>query len=158
MEVIFVILAIIGGLAGFIKDKSDNNSGKPKRTFNTPKPSPTPSGGRNTTAHPVTDYAGETVLNTASIEEQQEEQRNRLAERMQTPTHKAIPGGEHDALIGNTIKEPEKDLSAEQKRLRRRIKTNLNQKGLVNGIIMSEVLGPPRANKPYRSIVSQRRK
>lgn len=159
MEVILIILAIIGGLSGFLKDKSDDNSGNPKRSYNTLKPSSTPSGG-STSHSPATsyDYDKQTMADTAAIEVQQEEQRNSLAERMET-THKARTGGEHDAIIDDQVKkEPDKDLSMEQKRLRKRFSANLNQKSLVNGIIMSEVLGQPRAYKPYQSIVSQRRK
>ena len=32
-----------------------------------------------------------------------------------------------------------------------------NRRGLVQGMIMSEVLGPPRGLKPYRSIINERR-
>jgi len=37
------------------------------------------------------------------------------------------------------------------------VKSLTNRKGLVQGMIMSEVLGPPRGLKPYRSIISERR-
>lgn len=37
------------------------------------------------------------------------------------------------------------------------VKSLTNRKGLVQGMIMSEVLGPPRGLKPYRSIINERR-
>src|SRR5690625_2236794 len=43
--------------------------------------------------------------------------------------------------------------SKAEKRHKKRIRKNLTKKGLINGIIMSEVLGPPRARKPYQNIL-----
>ncbi|MBP1947577.1 hypothetical protein [Virgibacillus litoralis] len=157
MDVILIILAIIGGLAGFLKDKSDTNSNKQRRTANPPKPSPTPSGGVGET---VSNNQPQSTVAKTSIEEQQQEQRERLADRMNTDTQKALDERKHDAIITDNSdnKESDRELSAEQKRFKRRIKNNLNQKGLVNGVIMAEVLGSPRATKPYQSVVKQRRK
>ncbi len=158
MDVILIILAIIGGLAGFLKDKSDKDTNKQKRTANLPNPSPTPSGGGGGMAR--SDYQTQDSEVKTSIEEQQKEQRERLADRMNTETQKAIEERKHDAILNenDNINQSDNELSVEQKRFKRRIKNNLNQKGLVNGVIMAEVLGSPRAKKPYQSIVRQRRK
>ncbi|SDQ48851.1 hypothetical protein SAMN05216232_1790 [Virgibacillus subterraneus] len=157
MDVILIILAIIGGLAGFLKDKSDTNSNKQKRTASSPRPSPAPFGGAGET---VSNNQPQSTVAKTSIEEQQQEQRERLADRMNTDTQKALDERKHDAIITDNSenREPDRELSAEQKRFKRRIKNNLNQKGLVNGVIMAEVLGSPRATKPYQSVVKQRRK
>ncbi|MFB4166514.1 hypothetical protein [Virgibacillus sp. JSM 102003] len=157
MDVILIILAIIGGLAGFLKDKSENDTNKQKRTVNSPKPSPTPSGGAGGMTR--NDYQQQSSEEKTSIEEQQQEQRERLADRMNTATQKAIDERKHDAIINenDNFNQTDKELSVEQKRFKRRIKNNLNRKGLVNGVIMAEVLGSPRAKKPYQSIVKQRR-
>ncbi|MGP4107230.1 hypothetical protein [Virgibacillus sp. L01] len=157
MDVILIILAIIGGLAGFLKDKSDKDTNKQKRTVNSPNPSPTPSGGGGMAR---SDYQTQVSEEKTSIEEQQQEQRERLADRMNTATQKAIEERKHDAIINenDNINQTGNKLSVEQKRFKRRIKNNLNQQGLVNGVIMAEVLGSPRAKEPYQSIVKQRRK
>lgn len=158
MDVILIILAIIGGLAGFLKDKSDKDTNKQKRTVNSPKPSPTPSGGAGGMAR--NDHQPQYSEEKTSIEEQQQEQRDRLADRMNTATQQAIDERKHDAILNenDNDNQSDKELSVEQKRFKRRIKNNLNQKGLVNSVIMAEVLGSPRAKKPYQSIVQQRRK
>lgn len=49
-----------------------------------------------------------------------------------------------------------KELSEQQKVLKKDIRGSLRKKGLINGIIMAEVLGSPRALKPYKSVTSER--
>jgi hypothetical protein len=51
-----------------------------------------------------------------------------------------------------------KELSKEQKALKNDIRGSLRKKGLINGIIMAEVLGNPRAIKPYQSVTVERYK
>lgn len=158
MDVLLVIIAIVAVLSGFLKDRSDTGSGKQKRTFNRPNPSPTPSGGNDRSGGMVSDKQEQSEVNASSIEEQQQEQRKRLSDRMNTATQVEMGKRKHDAIIGGMKKVSEKDISAKQRQLKKRIKSNLNQKGLVNGIIMAEVLGTSRAGKPYQSILKQRRK
>ncbi|WP_010531030.1 hypothetical protein [Lentibacillus jeotgali] len=156
MEVILIILAIIGTVSGLFKDKADSDTPIPKRKSNPPKPTPTPSGGDQSYSSPEDKADTQTTASAPSIEEQQDEQRKKLAERMNAMEHQDTRR-EHDAIVTRNRK-PGTDLSAEHQRLRNSMNNNLTRTGLINGVIMSEVLGQPRAVKPYRSIVAQRKK
>ncbi|SFA70315.1 hypothetical protein SAMN04488072_101116 [Lentibacillus halodurans] len=157
MEVILIILAIVAALSGFFKDNSDTDTRIPKRGNSQPGPVSPPSGGGNRNGGKSVDEPQSTV-STASLEEQQYEQRRQLAERMNTMEQKQTPEREHDVIMKHNTREPGTDLSVEQQKMKKRMNSNLTRTGLINGVIMSEVLGPPRAVKPYKSIVDQRKK
>ncbi|MFC4558855.1 hypothetical protein ACFO3D_11625 [Virgibacillus kekensis] len=154
MDIILILIAIIGAVAGFFKDKSDKDPGGQKRTINVPRPTPTPSGGAGR-HYPVEETE---TSDTVTISKRQQEQRERLAERVNTATQVEMDNRKHDSSIGEVTKRSHTDLSKEQKQFKSQVKRNLSRKGLVNGIVMSEILGPPRAVKPYRSVIEQRRK
>lgn len=157
MEIILIILAIVSALSGLFKDKSDRDTGPPKRSHNPPKPTPTPSGGGQGGGTEAQNEP-QTSVSTVSIEEQQNEQRRQLAERMNTVKQNPTEQREHDAISHHDTRRPENNLSAERHNMKRQMNSNLTRTGVINGVIMSEVLGQPRAVKPYRSIVSQRKK
>ncbi|ASK63154.1 hypothetical protein CFK37_13840 [Virgibacillus phasianinus] len=136
-----VILAIIGGIAKFIKDRNKKDVKKP---YSTPKPSPIPSGG----GYQQTNYE-EIKESTISVPSMQE--------RMDSNKHRAVRNGEHDALAKSTLRKPSAG-SNRRSHMRKQITSNLSRQGLVNGVIMYEVLGPPRATKPYKSVIAERRK
>lgn len=142
---ILVLLAIVGGIAGFIKDKSKKADESSKR-YPTPKPTKTPSGGYQ--------VASDEGSQRMSMENQQG---NVIDEQQGTHLHRAVKNGEHDAIPESTLRRPPHD-SDHKSRLKREIRHNLSKQGLVNNIIMSEVLGPPRATKPYKSVTAERRK
>ncbi|WP_188453619.1 hypothetical protein [Virgibacillus oceani] len=151
-----VVLAIIGGIVGFLKDKSKNDSdrdhNKPNRV---PKPTATPSGGNYQSQHqspPV-----QTYMNTQTMEEQQEEQMQQLAERMNADRVQRADNRQHDAIIGSTLKKRSSFDAHNKMKMKKQVKRNLTGKGLTDGIIMAEVLGPPRAVKPYKSVIESRR-
>lgn len=141
---ILVLLAIVGGIVGFIKDRSKKETESSKH-YPTPKPTRTPSGGY--------DVASEKRSYEISIENQQG---NQMKEQ-QTHTHRKIKNGKHDAIVKGAVGLPSNS-STKKNKMKRRVGKNLSKDGLVNAVIMSEVLGPPRATKPYRSIVEERRK
>ncbi|MFD1363016.1 hypothetical protein [Lentibacillus salinarum] len=159
MEIIFIILAIVAALSGFFKDNAQNNRDTSERRQNKPVPAPFPSGGEDKTAdspHRETETVPTDVAE--SIEERQYEQRKQLAERMNKTEQTQTPDSEHDGIKQHITREPGNELTAEQQKMKRQMNHNLTRTGLVNGVIMSEVLGQPRAIKPYRSIVAQRKK
>ena len=98
------------------------------------------------------------------LEEQQKQQVERLKEQMNTRTSDSIVSlKEQDLSIGPAIQDAIKHHSlknqnANKERFKKDVKSGLNYKGLVNGIIMSEVLGSPRARKPYQSVTAERRR
>lgn len=155
MEFFFIILAIIGGLVGIFNDKKFKKTKEPKGTIYNSSGSATETAGEIVT----NDEDGQQGQSNSggSIERQRLDQRQRSAERMDTETQKEMRKRKHDSIIGGTNKVPENNLSAKQKQFKKRIKRNVNREGLVNGIIMAEILGSPRATKPYRSVISQRK-
>ncbi|MGY0692881.1 hypothetical protein ACW2QC_08830 [Virgibacillus sp. FSP13] len=155
MEVILAILAIIGGAIGMFKDKTTET--KHKRPYQVPKPTATPSGGNYQSRREAPAMQPKQVKNTASMEKQREDQMKQLADIMNTNTEQKADKQLHDAIIGNTIRKPG-ELSNRKSSLKKQVKKNLSNKGLIDGIIMAEVLGPPRAHKPYQSIISERRR
>ncbi|SFD55296.1 hypothetical protein SAMN05216238_102182 [Lentibacillus persicus] len=159
MEIIFIILAIIASVSGFFKDKDDNpgpDTRMPGRGKQQPRPSPAPSTDRHTGGEDQQQEMPQAAQ--ATIEEQQQEQRRQLAERMNTAGEKQENAGEHDAIKRHDVREPENELSLEQRKAKKQMNNNLTRTGVINGVIMSEVLGSPRAVKPYRSVIAERKK
>jgi len=164
MEVILVILAIIGGISSLFKDKITE---QPKKKPNgQPRPtSPVPDRSQekeNDQSH----Y--EPSKEAIEMQEQRDSQMQQLAERMnmnkqeKEEEHKAnldaYGNGEHSADVNSDFDEQEKQKEFLKTNMQKRVRNNLNQKGLVDGIIMSEVLGPPRSRKPYQSVITKRSK
>ncbi|WP_099158546.1 hypothetical protein [Virgibacillus ndiopensis] len=152
-----VVLAIIGGIVGFLKDKSNKNSdGEHNKPYQVPKPTTTPSGGSGQSQrHSSSTQAS---INTQTLKEQQEKQMQQLAERMNANRKSSQEDLNHDAIIGNTINKQVRYDTQQKTKMKKQVKRNLTGKGLVDGIIMAEVLGPPRAVKPYKSVIENRRK
>jgi hypothetical protein len=94
---------------------------------------------------------------TAAAGEQRKEQMKQLANRMNTNAKQAAEKQPHEAFVGHTVEEPKKD-TYKKTEMTNQVKKNLTRKGLVDGIIMAEVLGRPRAHKPYRSLISERKR
>ncbi|WP_373892849.1 hypothetical protein ACUL41_08760 [Virgibacillus natechei] len=158
MDNLFIVIIIVAGIVGFIRNSSAEQEQGRKQT-NRPRPSSTPapsSGGNQPQQRRNHQESNQPA--PASIEEQQSEQLGRLANQLQTETKDAMEKLPHDGIIGNTLREPNKDSSREKEALRRQVKGNLGKTGLVNGIIMSEVLGSPRAKKPYHTNHAKRSK
>lgn len=155
MDNLFIVVIIIAGIIGFFRNSSAEQE---QDRGQTNRPRQTPSGGGNQTHQRRTHKPQSNPSVPASIEEQQSEQLGRLANQSQTETKDAMEKLPHDSIIGNTLRDPNKNNSGEKEALRRQVKRNLGKTGLVNGIIMSEVLGSPRAKKPYQISHAKRRK
>jgi hypothetical protein len=175
----FIVYGIIRAMGG----AKDNEQQKKSNRQNVPKPTPTPSGGQNNpkrTVYRSSDSevykekehsrrnSKQTVYTSTPtndyVEEQQKQQVERLKERMNTGTNVSLESlSDQDLSIGPTIQDAIKHHSLQDKNVKKEqfkkdVKTGLNYKGLVNGIIMSEVLGPPRARKSFRSVAADRRR
>lgn len=93
----------------------------------------------------------EEMVKAASIEEQKEAQIERIKEQLVSPSF----ADERAATLHNIVKNTEQDRSIKKPSFN--LEQRLNHQGLVDSIIMAEVLGPPRARKPHRRMVSDRR-
>ncbi|MFD2630868.1 hypothetical protein [Oceanobacillus kapialis] len=154
----FVILAIIAGIIGFFKEGSKK---KEENTQNRPRQN-TPPTQRSNSSNPRTSPSLEDTVSTidaSSIEEQQQNQLDHLANRYATAKRSAENISEN-LQRSSSLKERSKEddhLSASQKQFKRKLNRNLTKQGLANGVIMAEILGPPRAKKPYRTVVQERK-
>ncbi|MEW9675805.1 hypothetical protein ABRT01_06430 [Lentibacillus sp. L22] len=154
MEVLLVILAIISGVIGLFKDKKGHQTNKkPNRTPKTASP-PTKRNYRQQRTEPVSsDHSpGSTTI---VMQEQFDSQMHEL-ERMKRNASNDDGGGIY-LNLEDALKKS-KQSNENKLAMKNQIKDNLNRKGLIDGIIMAEVLGPPRARKAYRNIPTQRRK
>jgi hypothetical protein len=166
----FIVYGIIRAMGG----AKENEQQKQKRP-NVPRPTATPSGGQqnpkrtvyNTSGSEETKHTPKQTVYTSSptnvyVEEQQKQQMEKLKQRMNTGTSDSIDSlSQQDLSIGPSIQDAIKHHSLQSKnvnkeKFKKDVKTSLDQKGLVNGIIMSEVLGSPRARKPFRSVIAER--
>ncbi|MFD2046104.1 hypothetical protein ACFSTA_12025 [Ornithinibacillus salinisoli] len=162
-NIIFVII-IIGAilrLLGGSKENEQEKRGQNPRPRQNPEPRPTatPSGGqRQRNNQPV--KQNETAAQTISIEDQQQQQLERLAGRMNTSKDQSMDDlTGHSSNLGETFKQPKRNIdSHKEENYRKQIKGNLSRNGLVNSVIMAEVLGSPRAKKPYRSVIADRKR
>ncbi|MFA1820451.1 hypothetical protein ACDX78_09755 [Virgibacillus oceani] len=163
----FIVLLIIVGILGFLRDnaakqKEEERKKRSRPTKPVPQASRNPQSSRDDSRTPVRDTldrARETV-SSVSVEEQQKKQMEKLADRFNTRANEKLDEVQEGVSTGRSVlQEASKvDLSIEQEEIKAGVSQSLKGKGLINGIIMSEVLGPPRARKPYRSIITERRK
>ena len=172
MDNIFIIILVISGIIGFFSSNKEEQKKqqqqqrkeqqRPRQTE--PKPTPTPSGPREPRRPEVyrrteMEPSEPDVITTASIENEQKSQMEKLQARYGISSSSTI--GEDIAHQGLKFREslkPLDDLSEEKEVLKNDIKQSLRNKGLINGIIMAEVLGKPRSLKPYESVSLERYK
>ena len=175
---IIIISAIIGFFSGDKKEQKQKEKPKPVRPVR-PKPvlSRTETRNATTSRERTIDRTNkqevlttklepkETTTSTTkmsdAIEMEQQAQFERLQERLGTVQSSEV---QYDNFITDqdltTSKALQKsnDYSEEQKVLKNNLRSSLRNKGLINGIIMAEVLGKPRALKPYQSVIVERYK
>lgn len=155
----YIIFIIIAGIVGFFKSNSSKQKGEQERKPNKSPGRRTAPSGRKPKQKVYVDNQSDRVY-TTSIEEKQNQQMEQMINRYGTGSNQRMEEMEHGAFNHRVSHEiiDENGLNKRQSHLKKEIGANLKGKRLINGIIMSEVLGPPRAQKPYRSIISQRRK
>lgn len=149
----FLIALIIGGIIKVLSGASEDHEEKrqkpvPRPRTQAPRPTPTPSGGGNrpNTVKPV-------PVQSVSIEEQQQKQLDQLAGKLLTDQKQTLTDmrdeDHHAQSIDHEIPKMKPNTNYEHVKYKKQIKGQLTRNGLIEGIIMSEVLGPPRARKPH---------
>lgn len=151
----YIIFIIIAGIIGFLKNSSNKQKEEQQKRPNKPLRPRTASAGGEPKQKVYGDNEADHVY-TTSIEKKQNEQMEQLANRYRAMGDQSMEDLEHSAF--NDLRKSEIDINQKRSQLKSEIGSNLRGKRLINGIIMSEVLGPPRAQRPYQSVVSQRRK
>lgn len=164
----FIVILVISGLIGVLSNnKEQQKKEQQKKTqqqrseADKPKPTSRPSGPieqkRRPTYEPRTQSQDKEVVSTASIADERQVQMEKLKEKFGGVTSEDLSKVDI-SKYGLQIDQPFKELTEEQKVLQKDIRSGLNNRGLINGIIMAEVLGKPRSLKPYESVTIERYK
>lgn len=97
----------------------------------------------------------------ANINDQLQDQLQRYQERMNIKTSESVEtigeiSGEITDSIDQQLRSKGDQTNLRYEQFQRQMKGQLTKDGLIEGIVMAEILGPPRALKPYRSVPMQR--
>jgi vacuolar-type H+-ATPase subunit I/STV1 len=161
----FIVLLIIFGILGFLRDNSAKQKEEEQRRRRTgqqrspqsSQPSYSSQEDTHTGSRSTLEKARESI-SSSTIAEQQQEQLDKLASQFNTKKSEVMSDMQEEfSDTKSVLREFNRDLSKEQKQIKKGVSESLKGKGLINGIIMAEVLGPPRATKPYRSVISERK-
>ncbi|WP_138415720.1 hypothetical protein [Aquibacillus sediminis] len=164
---ILPILAVVAWLFGSFKNDEENK--KPTKKPNQPRPRPTPtpsgSGQRQTTTSEPKVEPKSTVqqsqqqpvdTRTKSYYEKKQEQIEKLKEQVAQTSEITKEDSIHDAIKEeSTPKAYKKYKSNRNSNLS--VATKINKKGLAESVVMSEILGPPKAVKPHQSVLQMRK-
>lgn len=162
-ENFIIIVIIIGGLLSLLKNKSApdddenqktesttvSNSYRKNESATTRKRSTNPGTSHTRTTHQSYD--------TVPIDQQEQRQLKNLQKRMgvSSTAGAQVEDISHSASLETNSSNPEIVKPYHHKEFKKEIKGKLNRKGLIDSIVMAEVLGPPRAKKPYNSIINR---
>lgn len=157
---LFIILIIISGIIGFLgKNRSENDEKEKRPQSKRSRPGTASSRRQTNTRERYSErQPAENASSRTTLAEQHREQMEQLAGKLNTETKEALNDLSSDISQENSLREPAPELSKKQEEFRGQIKRNLNREGLINGIIMSEVLGPPRAKRSFRREAAERRR
>src|SRR5699024_9085366 len=136
----FLLLLIIGYLTTVFRGKSDEQKEREKQPKRTPPKKTTESSPKTPETHTV---------KMSSIEAQRKEQLERLQTQLETKMPSQDLNLNDYSTLGTTISDGESKQPVKQKMNKNKIQQRLNQRGLVESVIMAEVLGSPRAKKRH---------
>lgn len=158
-ENLFLIFVIISGIIAVLGDGKKKNQEEQKKK--TPPRKQSSSAPRTTQRQPraerkvYTENDRPNMSAAGNIQEQQQEQMKRIANKYSAQVQNVENLEKKDtSTVLPTKKDDHQGIS--QQEMKRRVTSNLSAEGLVNGVIMAEVLGSPRAKKPYRSVIRDR--
>ncbi|WP_407268444.1 hypothetical protein [Radiobacillus sp. PE A8.2] len=145
------LIFVIGGILGLFKKSEDSNENKPvQRTNPSPRPTPTPSGGMDQRAELQQESEPE-HKGAKTFQEKMYDKLESIESTSGNTRTKEIQQNAsiHDAIKGEHTPRAYKKTSTNRKSMVS-VRGQLTKKGLVNSVVMAEVLGQPRATKPYR--------
>jgi hypothetical protein len=160
----FIVIVIIAGIYGFLKDKTQKQKQQQRKAQNKSRSTATPADaarqqrqGQHSQKNVSRPKQQQTVA-MKTIGEQKKDQMNQLANKYKTNTSQVTTQDKvsHKAFIGGRARNPKQDHLHTAHGFKKQMKNNMGRKGLINSIVMAEVIGPPRAKKPYKSIIDRR--
>lgn len=152
----FLLILIIGGLISFFRGssgKSDQESQQPSGRPTQRSQTYSQSESNKSTRSEMSDTEHSTNMSALSVEEQRDEQLERLKKQLNTNEHQVSP---HPSKNKTKVVHSHES-SYKYHEFKKDMKRNLTKQGLIDSIVMAEILGPPRARKPYRSIIDERK-
>lgn len=158
----FLLIIVIGGIVSLLKGKSGDKEKESQPAQRSPKPAPVAQPfdrqvQRN--YNQTKDENKQEPIHTLSMEDQREKQIERLAGHIQTTSEPEHSGLKNRPKVADARRLEEiKQLASsyDQKKFKKDFKTSLTSKGLINSVVMAEVLGSPRSRKPYQSVIKNR--
>ncbi|WP_068674339.1 hypothetical protein [Oceanobacillus sp. Castelsardo] len=158
----FLILVILSGIFSFFKKNTEDQKKNKTPSKQKTKPKTVQPSARSTETtkkRPVyTSKIEDTIqesLQQLSVEEQQKAQMERLAEKFNT--NKEIGRTIEQGLDFSQSFSNSKILKTKQIEKRTDFNMRLKRNDLVQGVILSEVLGSPRSKKPYQTVIEERK-
>lgn len=143
-----IIITSIFSLLNKNKEEQKKKSNQPRPAHPRPRPI-------NKQEHPTRTVKQPEPVAMKSIENQQEEQMERLREKFQTNVKDKL-----ESLRDSTKSEVNLETITKNKvgtsKMNQQVNLKFNQKSILQGIMMSEILGPPRSRNRYRSVIEER--
>lgn len=144
----FLVILLIGGLISFFK----RNTGEQEPEKAPTRPQPKPVESRTDTKKEKAQLPRQKpqpVNEVQTVEVYRQQQLNSLKDKLEERNDRL---SDKKSQVSNHIRKRQTENVAsdhKEEPFKRRFKGNVTRTGLINSVIMSEVLGPPRAMKPY---------
>jgi|GEM_PF-4736193 len=164
----FLILIILGGLYSMLKgsnkpESDEENEGPAPAPKKTADPFGREAARKQQAQHEANQRSGMETENSypigqISLEDQREQQMLRLSKELaSSDEHSGLKG--RPKVADERRKREVNDLvsSYEQERFQKEFKQGLTRRGVINSVVMAEVLGQPRAINPYKSVIEKRK-
>lgn len=150
---LFLIIIVLSSIFGMLNKNKEEKEKNPSR----PKPVQTPSRPINKSERPSRPIERSKPVAMKSVEEQQHEQMERLRERFKIDESDNFNETDLSERKTNLTAITKKNVGSSKSKLNKELELKYNQKSVIQGIMMSEILGAPRSRKPYRSVIEERK-
>jgi hypothetical protein len=154
----FLLILIVGGIISFLKGKSEKPEEETDiQSTNKPKQAENPfERSRQTEQRQPVEKPKAKPVSSLSIEELREEQMLRFSGQVESDEHQRIV--DRPTVSAKDEKNVhDKAKNRNKKAFKNDFDQSLTKQGLINSVIMAEVLGSPRARRSYQTVITKRR-
>lgn len=155
----FLLILIIGGLMSLFKRKTEQPEQEQKNVPNRPLPMPAETRmetvKEKTRPPKLEPQPVNKKMEVRPVEQYRQQQMEELKNRLNVNNERV----NHYKGSDQNVKSHVHSLTSknDKRPFKRHFKDNVTRSGLINSVIMSEVLGPPRAMKPYEGMPYKRK-
>lgn len=172
----FFIIILIGGIYSLLKGKPDEEEQEKQQEQRRPrqhgsqqtrsrseeiKPSTQQAKQEQIQKRIKKQQANEQAVQSTSIAEQRQKQMEQFAAQLDVEEENEHTGLKKKSKLADVKRSEEVQRLASEnakQQFKKDFNNSLTSKGLVNSVIMSEVLGAPRSRNPYESVIEKRMK